>query len=105
MLKDLNLTPFFGTPKSLRIWFDLRRCPLGGGGGKLPRLPPLPLRGNANDHSSGSANRFETSVLYFTHSQSMLLFIFKVGNYQYCTDLLLITAFYSISTGRERGVQ
>ena len=81
MLKDLNLTPFFGTPKSLRIWFDLRRCPLGGGEGGGQVAPPssLPLLGNANDHSSGSANRFETSVLYFTHSQSMLLFIFKVG--------------------------
>ena len=44
------------------------------------------------------------SFILLTAKACYFLFL-KLANYQYCTDLLLITAFYSISTGRERGVQ
>ena len=77
---------FFGTPKSPRIWFDLRGCPIGGcpiggGGQAAPLAPPPPPRGYANGRFSGSANGFEIGVHYFTHSQSMLLIIFEVGKW------------------------
>ena len=73
----LKLPPpiVFGTLKYARIWVDLRRCPIGGWVQVAPLAPP-PLRGDANVHFSGSANGFVISVLYFTHSQSILLLIF-----------------------------
>ena len=39
----VNLPLFFRTWKSPRICIDLTGCPIGGSGGKLPRLPPPPV--------------------------------------------------------------
>ena len=69
-------------------------------GCKLPRLPP-PLRGDANVHFSGSANGFVFRVLYFTHSQSILLIIFVLiwQIINIIQIILFITAFYSKREG------
>ena len=76
-----------------------------GGGGKLPRLPPSPsVATPMTTLLDPPMDLKPVSFILLTAKACYFLFL-KLANYQYCTDLLLITAFYSISTGRERGVQ